>query len=97
MNLTGPAIHFTDCFPISPRQPIRKKTSKTDFSDTSEKENVQNDNSLIDPQINDKTPLIVTQERQHRSPRPHIDRAKPRKSPRRPLPGKYILFYTAKL
>lgn len=40
-------------------------------------------------QENDKTKTLAqsTPEKQHRNSRPHIDRAKPRKSPNRPLPG----------
>ncbi|XP_015606848.1 ankyrin repeat and zinc finger domain-containing protein 1 [Cephus cinctus] len=94
MEIYGSAAQFTDCFPISPRQPIRKKVLKVDVEETSEK--ILDDKSNPNPgtdgvsevQNNEKTKnsLQTTPERQYRSPRSHIDRAKPRKSPRRPLP-----------
>jgi len=48
--------------------------------------NAGSNNSL---QENDKIKASMqsTPEKQHRNSRPHIDRAKPRKSPNRPLPG----------
>ena len=48
-----------------------------------------NAGNLSSLQDNIKTPAQSTPEKQHRNSRPHIDRAKPRKSPNRPLPGSY--------
>lgn len=93
MEIYGSAADFTDCFPNSPRQPIRKKVSKPEImSEIPEGEVVAECNSNVgstsSPQENDKfkTPAQSTPEKQHRNSRPHIDRAKPRKSPNRPLP-----------
>ncbi|KAL6444868.1 hypothetical protein ACFW04_002116 [Cataglyphis niger] len=92
MEIYGSAADFTDCFPNSPRQPIRKKISKPEImSEIPEGDVVAECNSNIgstnSPQENDKfkTPIQSTPEKQHRNSR-HIDRAKPRKSPNRPLP-----------
>ncbi|XP_076235610.1 tRNA endonuclease ANKZF1 [Calliopsis andreniformis] len=94
MEIYGSAAHFTDCFPISPRQPLRKKTSK--LGTASElMEKVENEecepntaNNARNSQDNDKNkmPAQLSPERQHKNSRSHIDRAKPRKSPCRPLP-----------
>ncbi|KAL0131280.1 hypothetical protein PUN28_002681 [Cardiocondyla obscurior] len=93
MEIYGSAADFTDCFPNSPRQPIRKKVSKPEImSEIPEGEVVTECNSNISnnasAQENDKikAPAQSTPEKQHRNSRPHIDRAKPRKSPNRPLP-----------
>ncbi|XP_018314049.1 ankyrin repeat and zinc finger domain-containing protein 1 [Mycetomoellerius zeteki] len=93
MEIYGSAADFTDCFPNSPRQPVRKKISKPEIMSeipegevaTEYNSNAGNNSS---PQDNDKvkTPAQSTPEKQHRNSRPHIDRAKPRKSPNRPLP-----------
>ncbi|XP_033359843.1 ankyrin repeat and zinc finger domain-containing protein 1-like isoform X1 [Bombus vosnesenskii] len=94
MEIYGSASDFTDSFPISPRQPLRKKVSKADVSsEIPEKiEDVEYDsnatNNVRNPQDSDKNkiPAQASPERQHKNSRSHIDRAKPRKSPCRPLP-----------
>lgn len=94
-SYAGSAIHFKDCFPISPRQPIRRKADAeiTNGSD----ERCLNDSEQIDgakvSSAND-TPRKtneLTPDRPHRNPKYSIDRAKPRKSPCRPLPGVQFL------
>lgn len=95
LYIIGSAADFTDSFPISPRQPLRKKLSKIDVSGeipikTENEENDSNTSSNIrNTQDNDKNkvPAQPSPERQHRNSRSYIDRAKPRKSPCRPLPG----------
>lgn len=92
-HTSGSAADFTDCFPNSPRQPVRKKVSKPEImSEIPEGEiatecNLNGSNGSL--QENDKIKALAqsTPEKQHRNSRPHIDRAKPRKSPNRPLPG----------
>ncbi|XP_015440018.1 PREDICTED: ankyrin repeat and zinc finger domain-containing protein 1-like [Dufourea novaeangliae] len=95
MEIYGSAADFTDSFPISPRQPLRKRVSKVDMlieEVTNEEENNECDSNTAsnvrNPQDNDKskTPAQNSPERQHKNSRSHIDRAKPRKSPCRPLP-----------
>ncbi|CAD1469810.1 unnamed protein product, partial [Heterotrigona itama] len=90
MEIYGSASDFTDSFPISPRQPLRKKVSKTDGSGEILVENVEYDatNSTCNLQDSEKNKVSVqpSPERQHKNSRSHIDRAKPRKSPCRPLP-----------
>ncbi|CAL7951192.1 unnamed protein product [Xylocopa violacea] len=94
MEIYGSAADFTDSFPISPRQPIRKKVSKTEVSsevlEKPENEECESNaaNNARYLQDNDKSKVFKqsSPERQHRNPRSHIDRAKPRKSPCRPLP-----------
>ncbi|XP_017890086.1 ankyrin repeat and zinc finger domain-containing protein 1-like [Ceratina calcarata] len=94
MEIYGSAADFTDCFPISPRQPIRKKVSRTEVTnEVAEKtENGECESDTANGARNqrevDKTkvPVQSSPERQHRNSRSHIDRAKPRKSPCRPLP-----------
>ncbi|EZA52420.1 hypothetical protein DMN91_012080 [Ooceraea biroi] len=91
MEIYGSAKDFTDCFPNSPRQPARKKASKLEVMSGIPEGAVSADHNS--PESNDKikTPTAqFTPERQHRNSRPPIDRAKPRKSPNRPLPD-YIL------
>lgn len=88
----GSAADFTDCFPNSPRQPMRKKVSKPEVMSEIPEGDVGtecNEGRSNISQENDKfkAPAQSTPEKQHRNPRPHIDRAKPRKSPNRPLPG----------
>ena len=94
--VVGSASDFTDSFPISPRQPLRKKVSKADGSGEVLVENVEYDatNSTCNLQDSDKNKVSVqpSPERQHKNSRSHIDRAKPRKSPCRPLPGKLKYF-----
>lgn len=94
MEIYGSASDFTDCFPISPRQPIRKKVPKTEISNQVP-EKTENGECEYNTAMNtrdqpdgDKNKLFVqsSPERQHRNSRSHIDRAKPRKSPCRPLP-----------
>ncbi|XP_070166528.1 tRNA endonuclease ANKZF1 [Polyergus mexicanus] len=92
MEIYGSAVDFTDCFPNSPRQPTRKKVSKPEImSEIPEGDVVAECNSNISIsnslQENDKFKTLAqsTPEKQHRNSR-HIDRAKPRKSPNRPLP-----------
>ncbi|KAH0947857.1 hypothetical protein HN011_005529 [Eciton burchellii] len=80
IEIYGPAADFMDCFPISPRQPIRKKISKLEMMNEVPEGDVSSDHSLQE----NKT--IAQSTPQHRNPRPPIDRAKPRKSPNRPLP-----------
>lgn len=99
VEIYGSANEFKYSFPISPRQPLRsKKITKIDLLDEiAEKKNIGNNNNNNDgvngdvnssPDISRiKTINQVTPDR-HKSPRSHIDRAKPRKSPSRPLPGK---------
>ncbi|KAK2586340.1 hypothetical protein KPH14_010632 [Odynerus spinipes] len=94
MEIYGSAADFTDSFPISPRQPPRKKVSKSDLStEVPEKEMNSNSDFNVTSNINSlqntekcKTIVQTSPERQHRSSRTNIDRAKPRKSPCRPLP-----------
>ncbi|XP_032667918.1 ankyrin repeat and zinc finger domain-containing protein 1-like [Odontomachus brunneus] len=97
MEIYGSAANFTDCFPNSPRQPIRKKVPKPELMDEIPEggigaechSNVTQD-STSSSQESDKikaaAPPQSSPERQHRNSRSHIDRAKPRKSPIRPLP-----------
>ncbi|KAK0159020.1 hypothetical protein PV328_009952 [Microctonus aethiopoides] len=94
IEVYGSAADFTDSFPISSRQVIRKKNSKVDLpnsvleTDKSIDANVNSNVTLQNSQsdlINSKTLTQVTPEKS-RSNRSHIDRAKPRKSPSRPLP-----------
>ncbi|XP_033226186.1 ankyrin repeat and zinc finger domain-containing protein 1-like isoform X2 [Belonocnema kinseyi] len=93
MEIYGSAADFTHSFPISPRQPLRKKTWKVvTVDEEAKKESVtKNDDSSVSsvssPEDNRKkeSPNPVP-DRQARSSRMQIDRAKPRKSPRRPLP-----------
>ncbi|XP_020298776.1 ankyrin repeat and zinc finger domain-containing protein 1-like [Pseudomyrmex gracilis] len=92
IEIYGSAEDFTDCFPNSPRQPIRKKVLKTEVmseipeGDDSTENNLNVNNSNLQETDKIKTPAQSTPEKQHRNSRPHIDRAKPRKSPNRPLP-----------
>lgn len=89
----GLAANFPDSFPISPRQPIRKKTSKVADESGIVLENKEvESNSVANPvslESNDcgmvNSPPRL--EKQPRHSRFNIDRAKPRKSPSRPLPG----------
>lgn len=97
MRILGFAADFTDCFPNSPRQPVRKKVPKPEImSEIPEGEIATeynpNTSTNSSTQENDKikAPAQSTPEKQHRNSRPHIDRAKPRKSPNRPLPGMLI-------
>ncbi|XP_078034517.1 tRNA endonuclease ANKZF1 [Augochlora pura] len=94
MEIYGSAADFTDSFPISPRQPLRKKVSKADVlveapesAESMECDSGAANNycSLQDYDKN-KTTAQLSPERQPRNSRSHIDRAKPRKSPCRPLP-----------
>lgn len=79
----GPAVNFADSFPISPRQPLRKKVSKLSvFSETDTNSASTEDTSPDDEKAKNKSQI----ERPSRGPRSFIDRAKPRKSPARPLP-----------
>lgn len=55
--------------------------------DDSTEVNLNANNSNLQETDKIKTPIQSTPEKQHRNSRPHIDRAKPRKSPNRPLPG----------
>lgn len=91
---TGSAADFTDCFPNSPRQPIRRKVSKPEQMDEITEKDVGTEcnpstGNTSSSQESDKikSPLQSSPEMQHRNSRSHIDRAKPRKSPNRPLPG----------
>ncbi|XP_076283535.1 tRNA endonuclease ANKZF1 [Lasioglossum baleicum] len=94
MEIYGSAADFTDSFPISPRQPLRKKISKVDvlIEAPESAENIECDSNTAtnpcSPQDNDKNKITaqLSPERQPRNSRSHIDRAKPRKSPCRPLP-----------
>ncbi|KAG7204038.1 hypothetical protein KM043_001897 [Ampulex compressa] len=95
MEIYGSAADFTESFPISPRQPLRKKVSKIDILDEIPEKitNVESDAKLDTdtqqtPQDSDKSKpsLQPSPDRQQKNTRPHIDRAKPRKSPCRPLP-----------
>lgn len=113
MYISGSAAHFTDSFPISPRQPLRKKTLKVDTTTTTNDtmEKVENEecesntaNNARNPQDSDKNKVSAqpSPERQCKNSRSHIDRAKPRKSPCRPLPGMnfvmlYVIFITRKI
>lgn len=91
VEVYGSATDFADSFPISPRQPIRKRISKVDLLDEIpesvplEVVTPPSTNNPIDAEKQKRT-VPIPLDRQHRSPRPRIDRAKPRKSPRRPLP-----------
>lgn len=94
MEIYGSAADFTDCFPISPRQPPRKKVSKSDQSIEVPDEEINSSSTVnVTSNINSlqnneklKTSVQTSPERQHRNSRMNIDRAKPRKSPCRPLP-----------
>ncbi|XP_076638178.1 tRNA endonuclease ANKZF1 isoform X2 [Colletes latitarsis] len=94
MEIYGSAADFTDSFPISPRQPLRKKVSRVDVSSEmlekiENKDYVSNTaNNGRNLQDSDKIKASVqcSPERQHKNSRSHINRAKPRKSPCRPLP-----------
>ncbi|XP_043272058.1 ankyrin repeat and zinc finger domain-containing protein 1-like [Venturia canescens] len=99
IEIYGSAADFTDSFPISPRQPIRKRIPKVDLLvEIPEMESLSKnceDPTVVDASNSSQesgknsrgnSTQVGTGERQHRSPRAHIDRAKPRKSPRRPLP-----------
>ncbi|XP_011152539.1 ankyrin repeat and zinc finger domain-containing protein 1 [Harpegnathos saltator] len=95
MEIYGSAANFTDCFPNSPRQPIRKKVPKPELMDEIPEGGIDAEcqpnvthSSTSSSQESDKikTALPSSPERQHRNSRSHIDRAKPRKSPIRPLP-----------
>ncbi|XP_066585271.1 tRNA endonuclease ANKZF1-like isoform X2 [Prorops nasuta] len=88
MEIYGSASDFTDSFPISPRQPLRKKTSKLDVIENSGTESVIDIDGRETCEDNEKfRPNVQSSpERQHKSIKMHIDRAKPRKSPSRPLP-----------
>ncbi|XP_015524854.1 ankyrin repeat and zinc finger domain-containing protein 1 [Neodiprion lecontei] len=91
LEVYGSATEFTDSFPISPKQPIRKKVSKVDILDGIPESTPTSEiippftNGAVD---NEKSKRMsqTSLERQYRSLKSHIDRAKPRKSPRRPLP-----------
>lgn len=86
---TGSAADFTDCFPISPRQPLRKKSWKVVAIDEENKNGTiaKNDDSSVSS-ISSPSEEKKKEERQTRvATRMQIDRSKPRKSPRRPLPG----------
>ncbi|OAD54422.1 Ankyrin repeat and zinc finger domain-containing protein 1 [Eufriesea mexicana] len=94
MEIYGFAADFTDSFPISPRQPLRKKVPKADLPGEvpEQAENGEYDSNAINSLRNlqdsgkNKVSTQSSPERQHRNSRSHIDRAKPRKSPCRPLP-----------
>ncbi|KAI4504016.1 hypothetical protein M0802_000487 [Mischocyttarus mexicanus] len=94
IEIYGSAANFTDCFPISPRQPPRKKISKVGLAvEVLEEEINSNSNAKITNNVNNlknneniETIVQPSPERQHRGSRGNIDRAKPRKSPCRPLP-----------
>ncbi|XP_076666695.1 tRNA endonuclease ANKZF1 [Andrena cerasifolii] len=95
MEIYGSAAAFTDSFPISPRQPIRKRVSKVDVvSEATEKvengecePNTATNARNIQDNDKSKAPAQLSPERQHKNSRAHMDRAKPRKSPSRPLPN----------
>ncbi|XP_012257096.2 ankyrin repeat and zinc finger domain-containing protein 1-like isoform X2 [Athalia rosae] len=91
VEVYGSAGDFTDSFPISPRQPIRKKITKVDLLDEIAESVAQKEDPLLcvnsSPDTKKQKRAVQSPpDRQHRTPRPPIDRAKPRKSPRRPLP-----------
>ncbi|XP_017788648.1 PREDICTED: protein vms-1-like [Habropoda laboriosa] len=91
MEIYGSAADFRDSFPISPRQPLRKKVPKIDVSCELQEKTEDGEcdfNNTCNPQEDDKNKIVIqpSPERQHRNSRSHIDRAKPRKSPCRPLP-----------
>nr|XP_033328038.1 ankyrin repeat and zinc finger domain-containing protein 1-like [Megalopta genalis] len=94
MEIYGSAADFTDSFPISPRQPLRKKVPKIDVlvEAPESTENMECDSSAANNYYSlqdydkNKTTAQLSPERQPRNSRSHIDRAKPRKSPCRPLP-----------
>lgn len=94
IEIYGSAANFTDCFPISPRQPPRKKISKIDLvvevpeEEINSSSNVKFTNNVNSLKNNEDIKMIMqpSPERQHRGSRGNIDRAKPRKSPCRPLP-----------
>ncbi|XP_014477833.1 PREDICTED: ankyrin repeat and zinc finger domain-containing protein 1-like [Dinoponera quadriceps] len=96
MEIYGSAANFTDCFPNSPRQPIRKKVPKPELMDEIPEGSIGAEcqpnvthSCTSSSQEGDKVKTAAPQsspERQHKNSRSHIDRAKPRKSPIRPLP-----------
>ncbi|OXU24923.1 hypothetical protein TSAR_001558, partial [Trichomalopsis sarcophagae] len=73
----GSAKNFTEAFPISPRQPRRKKSLKGYFI---------NSTDICNKSNNSNKPIKTLEDKQCESFRTRIDRAKPRKSPHRPLP-----------
>ncbi|XP_051174741.1 ankyrin repeat and zinc finger domain-containing protein 1-like [Leptopilina boulardi] len=88
MEIYGSAADFADCFPISPRQPLRKKSWKIVSMDDESKNGTvaKNDDSSVSS-VSSPSDDKKKEERQARvSTRMQIDRSKPRKSPRRPLP-----------
>lgn len=89
VEIYGLAANFTDSFPVSPRQPIRKKAAG-EPDNTVPDESVDNKNGNGTAADSQECPVICTEvekcaEKQKRSSR-MLDRAKARKSPQRPLP-----------
>lgn len=82
-------------FPISPRQPIRKKSSKSICVDVPfEDPNVVGDGTPPEAKaLTEKA--VLHEQRSAKNNRLPIDRAKPRKSPHRPLPGKFETFFSS--
>ncbi|KAJ8667303.1 hypothetical protein QAD02_008965 [Eretmocerus hayati] len=93
MEIYGSAENFTDSFPISPRQPLRKRTLRTNSVGEEEMNDAVEENDAT-PSLNksgnrqsrSEKSKMTNQDKQSRNTRPQIDRAKMRKSPKRPLP-----------
>ncbi|XP_063972704.1 tRNA endonuclease ANKZF1-like [Diachasmimorpha longicaudata] len=87
VEVYGSASDFADTFPISPRQPIRRKIPKVDLlEEIPEQKPEENHEALMtSPDVSKGKSPGISGDR-HKSPRAHIDRAKARKSPSRPLP-----------
>ncbi|KAF7987364.1 hypothetical protein HCN44_003126 [Aphidius gifuensis] len=93
VEIYGSAAEFTNSFPISPRQPARKKIQKIDLLDEiTDKKIINNDNNnnctfdiCNKGKSSSSSSNQLTPDRL-KSPRSNIDRAKARKSPIRPLP-----------
>ncbi|XP_015111543.1 ankyrin repeat and zinc finger domain-containing protein 1 [Diachasma alloeum] len=87
VEVYGSASDFTDSFPISPRQPIRKKIPRVDLLDEIPEQKPEENPDVLtsSPDVSKGKSPGASGDR-HKSPRTRIDRAKARKSPSRPLP-----------
>ncbi|XP_012275018.1 ankyrin repeat and zinc finger domain-containing protein 1 isoform X2 [Orussus abietinus] len=95
IEIYGSAVNFKDSFPVSPRQLNAKKALKSNLPVKEEENGTKIANGFLPAEvgslpctteeIKNNSPQNVTRKR-HRKLQTRIDRAKPRKSPRRPLP-----------